>query len=142
MPNDNKHKGHIAEYYACYKIAGEGYVPILIPHSQPFDVFATHPKTGHLIRIQVKSSNRLSTARGRKTLPHAYYWNLQIGITKVDKYKFNEMELFALVNLEEELCAFMTAKEASRTPSKITMRVSEMERYTFEKAINKLPSST
>ena len=92
-----------------------------------------------MIRIQVKSSNRLSEARKKITVPHAYYWNLQIGITKVDKYKFNEMELFAFVNLEEELCAFMTAKEASRTPSKITMRIANMENFTFKRAINLLP---
>ncbi len=139
MPNDNKHRGHTAEYFACYQIAREGYVPFLVPHSQAFDVFASHPTSGHMIRIQVKSSNRLSEARKKITVPHAYYWNLQIGITKVDKYKFNEMELFAFVNLEEELCAFMTAKEASRTPSKITMRIANMENFTFKRAINLLP---
>tara|TARA_R110002096_G_scaffold228179_3_gene417597 strand:- start:510 stop:926 length:417 start_codon:yes stop_codon:yes gene_type:complete len=136
--NDNKHRGHIAEFFACYKIAKEGYTPFLIPHSQAFDCFATHPISGHNIRIQVKSSNRYSTSGKKVCLPHAYYWNLQIGITKTDHYKFNEMEIFALVNVEEELIAFMTAKEASRTPSKITMKVANMEHYTFQRAINML----
>ena len=138
MPNDNKHKGHTAEYFTCYHISKAGYSPFLVPHSQAFDVFASHPATGHLIRIQVKSTSRLSEARKKVTVPHAYYWNLQIGITKTGHYRFNEMEIFALVNLDEELIAFMTAKEASRTPSNITMRIQEMEKYTFKRAINLL----
>lgn len=140
MPNDNKHRGHIAEYFTAYQICREGYSPFLIPHSQAFDVFASHPTTGHMIRIQVKSTNRLSEARKKICVPHAYYWNLQIGISKVDKYKFNEMEIFSFVNIEEELIAFMTAKEVSRTPSKVTLKIHEMENYTFQRAINMLGS--
>tara|TARA_Y100000592_G_C5438814_1_gene302253 strand:- start:855 stop:1280 length:426 start_codon:yes stop_codon:yes gene_type:complete len=138
MANDNKHRGHIAEYFTAYQISKEGYTPFLIPHSQAFDIFCSHPTTGHMIRVQVKSTNRLSEARKKVVVPHSYYWNMQIGATRVDKYKFNEMEIFSFVNIEEELIAFMTAKEASRTPSKVTLKAHEMETYTFQRAINML----
>jgi hypothetical protein len=143
--NNNKHRGHTAEFLACYHIAKEGYKPFLIPQSQAFDVFATDEQTGHLIRVQIKSSSQYScgpSSHGRKiTIPHKYTWNLQIGFSKTDKYNFSGLEIFALVNLEEELVAFVPSVDLAHSPTKATIAVREIPTYTFKRAIKILHNS-
>jgi len=144
MGNSNKQKGHTAEFFACYHISQEGYKPFLIPHGQAFDVFATNEQTGDLIRVQVKSSNQYSTSpdrngKGRQiVIPKGFVWNLQIGISKKEQYDFTALEIFALVNLEQEMVAFIPANELANHPTKATIKVRDMARYTFKRAMNLL----
>ena len=144
MGNSNKQKGHTAEFFACYHISQEGYKPFLITHGQDFDVFATNEKTGDLVRIQVKSSNQYSTSpdrdgKGRQiVIPRGFVWNLQIGISKTEHYDFKALEIFALVNLEQEMIAFIPASELANHPSKATIKVRDMAQYTFKRAMNLL----
>lgn len=139
--NNNKQNGHTAEYLTCYHISCEGYKPILIPQSHSFDVFVTGDD-GALIRVQVKSSNAYSTKptpEGRKVVvPYGYVWNLQIGYSKKERYNFDRLEIFALVNLPEERIAFLTAKELSIHPTKVTIKLKDMAKYTWKRAINLL----
>jgi len=144
--NNNKHRGHTAEFLACYHIAKEGFKPFLIPQSQAFDVFATDDKTGQLIRVQIKSSSQYSTSpdrgEGRKlVIPYSIVWNLQIGYNKTEHYDFKGLEIFALVNLEQEMVAFVAATELVDHPTKATIKVRDMAKYTFKKAMKVLHTS-
>tara|TARA_Y100001973_G_scaffold53624_2_gene79302 strand:+ start:303 stop:746 length:444 start_codon:yes stop_codon:yes gene_type:complete len=147
MGNSNKQKGHTAEFFACYHIAQEGFKPFLIPHGQAFDVFATNDITGELIRVQVKSTNQYSTSPNRDgsgrpfVIPKGFVWNLQIGISKTSKYDFKALEIFALVNLEQEMIAFIPARELANHPTKATIKVRDMAQYTFKRAMNLLHST-
>lgn len=147
MGNSNKQKGHTAEFFACYHIAQEGFKPFLIPHGQAFDVFATNDITGELIRVQVKSTNQYSTSPNRDgsgrpfVIPKGFVWNLQIGISKTSKYDFKALEIFALVNLEQEMIAFIPAHELADHPTKATIKVRDMAQYTFKRAMNLLHST-
>jgi hypothetical protein len=144
MGNSNKQKGHTAEFFACYQISQEGFKPFLIPHGQAFDIFATNDRTGELIRVQVKSTSQYSTSPARNgdkrqiVIPRGFIWNLQIGISKTDHYDFKALEIFALINLEQEMIAFVTANELAAHPSKVTIKVRDMAKYTFKRAMNLL----
>tara|TARA_R110002012_G_scaffold263335_1_gene446067 strand:- start:254 stop:697 length:444 start_codon:yes stop_codon:yes gene_type:complete len=147
MGNSNKQKGHTAEFFACYQISQEGFKPFLIPHGQAFDVFATNEDTGELIRVQVKSTSQYSTspARGGNkrqiVIPRGFIWNLQIGISKTERYDFKALEIFALVNLEQEMIAFVPASELAPHPTKATIKVRDMAQYTFKRAMKLLHTS-
>lgn len=144
MANSNKQKGHTAEFFACYHISQAGFKPFLIPHGQAFDVFATNEETGDLIRVQVKSTSQYSTSPDRKgkgrqiVIPRGFVWNLQIGISKKEQYDFTALEIFALVNLEQEMIAFIPANELANHPTKATIKVRDMAQYTFKRAMNLL----
>ena len=124
-------KGQAAEYYVAYITSVQGYPAQLVPQNSIFDLYM-EGRHQDWLKVQVKTTS----SRGWKnTRKDSWVWNLLTGASKVKKYNFAQIDLFAFMVWQTEEVAFVPSKSIITT-SKFTLKDHEIEKYSLGKALD------
>ena len=122
-------KGQAAEYYVAYITSVQGHQSQLVPQNSIFDLYMEGRQKDWL-KVQVKTTS----TRGHNSTD-SWAWNLLTGTSKVKKYSFDMIDLFAFMVWKTEEVAFVPSKNIITT-SKFTLKDHEIEKYSLNKALD------
>ena len=120
--SDKLQIGKAGEYIACADIIIKGLIAYPSEQGLPYDVVID---TGvKLLKCQVKTTTKPRKVPQRNKESIAYIFNIRRHGTNGAKiYDFNEVDLFALVELEERKVSYLLNKEM---PTTINLRVDKL----------------
>ncbi len=135
--------GKAGEYLVCADLILQGYVAYLSEQGLHYDVVVD--LGGKLIRIQVKTTKTFRAVPQRKNYTPGYLFHIRrCGKGGRNRYKDGDVDIFALVAIEENAIGYLTMKKTKTSmcfrTKKFIYKTNKQGRYlqdfTFEKAIN------
>lgn len=125
--------GKAGEHLVCSDLLLKGFDAYLSDQGLPYDVICD--VSGRLIKIQVKTS-MLPTNPGKKSTP-SYLFSLKyVGKGRLGKFKYNFIDMFALVALDELSIGYILPKYVKNT---ITIRAEKYRKFYFKNSHNPAP---
>ena len=112
--SDNMQIGKAGEYLVCADLILKGFVAYPSEQGLPYDVVLD---TGEkLLKIQVKTTKEPREITQRKNNTYCYVFELsRHGVLNKERYKENEVDIFALVALDTKQIGYVTKGEFRST---------------------------
>jgi hypothetical protein len=115
--------GKAGEYLVCADLILAGYVAYPSEQGLPYDVVLDI--NGSLLKVQVKTTEKPRNVPQRTKESFAYIFNIKRnGKGNKQRYKKNDVDIFALVALDSRIIAYLPNKELKTT---MNFRVPELK---------------
>ena len=115
--------GKAGEYLVCADLIMKGYVAFLSEQGLPYDVLLDTGKK--LLKVQVKTTEKPRVTPQRNKYSECYIFNVKRhgNINNLRTYKYDEIDLFALVCLDTKDIGYLRNEEM---PTCINLRVDKL----------------